>query len=179
MVARAADQPVSAVPIGSATVTVRRILVIGGGVGGLTVTRRLERLFAQHSPTALEIVLVSRENFFRLSPLLFEACSGVLELRHCAQPIRPCLRRARFIEAAVEEVDVERRIVRAVASDGREHELVYDQLVVALGASTNERLITAGGAARRRFSDSKMMRPLKGPSPVGADSSTTTPPSCG
>jgi hypothetical protein len=29
---------------------------------------------------------VSRDNFFVLTPPLFEACSGRLELRHCAQP---------------------------------------------------------------------------------------------
>ena len=130
--------------------TAKRILVIGGGVGGLTVTRRLEHLFARRGAAELEIVLVSRENYFLLSPLLFEACSGVLELRHCAQPIRPCLRRARFIEAAIDAVDVERRVVHAVASDGREHELSYDQLVVALGATTNERLI-AGSEHALRF----------------------------
>jgi NADH dehydrogenase len=43
----------------------------------------------------IEITLVSRENFFVITPLLFEACSGRLELRHCAQPIRAALRRAR------------------------------------------------------------------------------------
>ena len=57
-----------------------RIVVIGGGVAGLAATIELECLFG----TGAEIVLVSRDNFFLLSPLLFEACSGVLELRHCA-----------------------------------------------------------------------------------------------
>ena len=56
--------------------------------------------------TGVEITLVSRENFFVITPLLFEACSGRLELRHCAQPIRAALRRARFVEATVESVDV-------------------------------------------------------------------------
>src|SRR3712207_3065514 len=74
-----------------------RILVLGGGVGGLAAARHLERQFSRRDD--VEITLVSRDNFFLLSPLLFEACSGVLELRHCAQPIRPCLRRARFVEA--------------------------------------------------------------------------------
>src|SRR3712207_8880758 len=74
-----------------------RVVVLGGGVGGLAAARELERRFGRRAP--VEITLVSRDNFFLLSPLLFEACSGVLELRHCAQPIRPCLRRARFVEA--------------------------------------------------------------------------------
>ena len=92
------------------------IVVLGGGFGGVATARHLERALRGHSD--VEITLVSRENFFVLTPLLFEACSGRLELRHCAQPIRAALRRARFIEATVDHVDVERQIVRAVAAEG-------------------------------------------------------------
>jgi NADH dehydrogenase len=116
-----------------------RIVVLGGGFGGVATTRHLERGCGRRPD--VEITLVSRDNFFVLTPLLFEACSGTLELRHCAQPIRPALRSARFIEAMVETVDPVARIVRASASDGRSYELPYDHLVVALGASTNETLI--------------------------------------
>src|SRR5882672_10731677 len=91
--------------------------------------------------------MISRENFFVLSPLLFEACSGVLELRHCAQPIRPALRRARFVEGTVVEVDVARRAVRVEAADGGGIELPYDQLVVAVGATTNLELIPGSDTA--------------------------------
>ena len=123
-----------------------RIVVLGGGVGGLAAARRLDRQFGRRSD--VEVTLVSRDNFFLLSPLLFEACSGVLELRHCAQPIRPCLSHARFIEATVEHVDVERRIVRVVASEGVVHELPYDHVVIALGAMTNVDLIPGSEHAR-------------------------------
>jgi NADH dehydrogenase len=116
-----------------------RIIVLGGGIAGLTATRELERRFRGRRD--VEIVLVSRDNFLHLTPLLFEACSGVLELRHCAQPIRPCLSHARFVEATVESVDVERRVVRALSPEGRVYELPYEQLVVALGSTTNTRLI--------------------------------------
>ena len=116
-----------------------RIVVLGGGFGGVTTARHLERLL--RGPTEVEISLVSRENFFVVTPLLFEACSGRLELRHCAQPIRAALQRARFIEATVQSVEVERQLVRAVAPEGGAYELPYDHLVVALGASTNDGLI--------------------------------------
>jgi NADH dehydrogenase len=122
-----------------------RIVVLGGGFGGVAATRHLERLWGRRP--GLAITLVSRDNFFVLTPLLFEACSGRLELRHCAQPIRPCLRRARFVEATVESVDVERRLARAVAPAGGAYDLPYDQLVVALGASTNESLIPGSASA--------------------------------
>ncbi len=120
-----------------------QVVVVGGGFGGVTATRHLERVCRRHD---VELTLVSRENFFVLTPLLFEACSGRLELRHCAQPIRPALRHTRFVEATVKEVDVERRIVRAVAPDVG-YELPYDHLVVALGAATNEMLIPGSRSA--------------------------------
>ena len=122
-----------------------RIVVLGGGFGGVAATRHLERLCSGEDD--IEITLVSRDNFFVLTPLLFEACSGTLELRHCAQPIRPALRRARFVEATVEDVDVERCVVHAVAAEGAAYELPYDQLVVALGATTNQSLIPGSATA--------------------------------
>jgi NADH dehydrogenase len=122
-----------------------RIVVLGGGFGGVATVRHLERVLRRRAD--VEITLVSRENFFMLTPLLFEACSGRLELRHCAQPIRATLRRARFIEATVESVDVERRLVRAVGHEGAVYELHYDHLVVALGASTNDGLIPGSSHA--------------------------------
>ncbi len=122
-----------------------RVVVLGGGFGGVTAARHLERRLRGHRD--IEITLVSRENFFVITPLLFEACSGRLELRHCAQPIRAALRRARFVEATVERVDVERQIVRAVAAEGATYDLPYDHLVVALGASTNEQMIPGSSNA--------------------------------
>jgi len=124
------------------------ILVLGGGFGGVTATRHLERLIGWRKDVA--ITLVSRENYFVLTPLLFEACSGTLELRHCAQPIRPALRYARFIEAEVDDVDVDRRVVHATAAGGTAYDLPYDHLVVALGGTTNQSLI-AGSATAMTF----------------------------
>jgi NADH:quinone reductase (non-electrogenic) len=111
----------------------------------VAVARQLERLLGARDDVA--ITLVSRENYFVLTPLLFEACSGTLELRHCAQPIRPVLRRTRFIEATVEAVDVDERVVRATTSGDETYELAYDELVVALGGTTNQSLIPGSSAA--------------------------------
>ncbi len=122
-----------------------RIVVLGGGFGGVATARHLEQRLHQNSD--VEITLVSRDNFFVITPLLFEACSGRLELRHCAQPIRAALRRARFVEATVESVDVQRQIVRAVAPAAGAYDLPYDHLIVALGASTNEQLIPGSSNA--------------------------------
>ena len=137
---------------------VTRIVVLGGGFGGVAATRKLERL-CRHQPN-VEITLVSRDNFFVMTPLLFEACSGELELRHCAQPIRPALRSARFVEATVNDVDVDRRVVYATAAEGITYELDYDHLVVSLGASTNLALIpgSAGAFTFKTMADALVLR---------------------
>jgi NADH dehydrogenase len=122
-----------------------RVVVLGGGFGGTTTARHLERELRGHAD--VDITVVSRENFFVITPLLFEACTGRLELRHCAQPIRAALTRARFVEANVEYVDVARQSVHAVAPGGATYDLAYDHLVVALGASTNEQLIPGAANA--------------------------------
>ena len=135
-----------------------RIVVAGGGVGGLAAARHLDRKLGSRED--VEITLVNRDNFFLLTPLLFEACSGVIELRHCAQPIRPCLDRVRFIEATVDGIDVGRRVVRTVIADGTARELPYDHVVVALGATTNLSLIRGSEHARtfKTIADALLLR---------------------
>jgi NADH dehydrogenase len=116
----------------------KRILILGGGFGGVYTARHLERLCKGRSD--VEIVLVSRDNFLLMTPLLFEVFSGTLELRHCSFPIRAFLRTTRFVEAAVQSIDLERRVVQLEVAANR-NELAYDQLVLALGAMTNREMI--------------------------------------
>jgi NADH dehydrogenase len=113
-------------------------LILGGGFGGVYTARHLERLCKSRSD--VEIVLVSRDNFLVMTPLLFEVCSGTLDARHCSFPIRAFLRRTRFAEATVRGIDLERRVVH-LASHGQDNELGYDHLVLALGAMTNRNMI--------------------------------------
>src|SRR5438270_2926947 len=115
-----------------------RIVILGGGFGGVTTARRLERHCKRRRD--VEIILVSRDNFVLMTPLLFEVCSGALDARHCSLPIRAFLRTTRFVEAAVQGVDLERRVVRLSSAGGAES-LSFDQLVLALGGMTNRRMI--------------------------------------
>jgi NADH dehydrogenase len=115
-----------------------RIVILGGGFGGVTTARHLERLCKRRRD--VEIVLVSRDNFVLMTPLLFEVCSGALEASHCSLPIRAFLRTTRFVEAVVQSVDLERRVVH-LSGGGERDELAYDQLILALGGMTNRRMI--------------------------------------
>src|SRR5215472_4572888 len=111
-----------------------RVVILGGGFGGVYTARHLERLCKRRPD--VEIVLVSRDNFLVMTPLLFEVCSGALDARHCSFPIRAYLRTTRFVEATVRGIDLQRRVVHMLGGT-ETGELAYDQLVLALGARTN------------------------------------------
>ena len=116
----------------------KRILILGGGFGGVATARHLERRLRRRPD--VEIVLVSRDNFLLMTPLLFEVFSGALDLRSCSFPVRAFLRTTRFVEATVQGLDLDRRAVRLAAA-GETKELAYDQLVLALGSKTNRDMI--------------------------------------
>lgn len=117
-----------------------RVVILGGGFGGVYTATHLQRLW--RDDPSVSITLVSRVNYFLVTPLLFEASSGVLDPRHVVSPIRRMLDRAQFFEADVEGVDFERRVVR-MRHDASSplQELPYDQLVIAVGGVTNTQVI--------------------------------------
>src|SRR6478609_1094524 len=103
---------------------VKRIVVLGGGFAGVYAARHLERRFRRDA--SVRITLVSKVNYFLMTPLLFEAGSGILEPRHAVNPIRPLLDRARFIQAEVRGIDLSGRVVEAYPGGGERYEIPYD-----------------------------------------------------
>ncbi|MEK7848818.1 MAG: FAD-dependent oxidoreductase, partial [Chloroflexota bacterium] len=106
-----------------------RIVVLGGGFGGVYTTLHLDRALRRHR--GVHITLVSQENFFQFTPLLHEVATGGIETRHIVQPIRSLQkgRRFAFVQAEVERVDLEAKAVHTSRGS-----LPYDFLVLALGA---------------------------------------------
>src|SRR3954453_21346045 len=96
------------------------VLVVGGGFGGGTVARRLERLLAGRSE---RVLLVNSENFLTFTPLLPEAASGTLEPRHAVAPLRQILHRTMVIPGDVSHLDVTGRRATIVDLNGGEHEV--------------------------------------------------------
>ena len=88
------------------------IVILGAGFGGVYTARRLETLLKRRKTPRANVLLIDRHNYFLMTPLLFEAGSGVLEPRHAVSPLRKLLRRVRFVQATVREVDVDCRVVR-------------------------------------------------------------------
>src|SRR3977135_711223 len=104
-----------------------RILIIGGGFGGLFTALDLAG--------AGEITLVNDEDHFLFKPMLYEYLSGEVEAWHIAPDCKELLdERVRFIRGAVTNIDLD---ARAVTVAGRAESLSYDVLVVAPGATTN------------------------------------------
>jgi NADH:ubiquinone reductase (H+-translocating) len=123
------------------------VVILGAGFGGVYTARKLEKLW--RGDPHLNITVVSRDNFFLMTPLLFEAGSGVLDPRHAVTPVRRMLDRTRFVEAEVEAVDFERKVVVARHAPGTEQiEIAYDQLVLALGGVTNTKIIPGSEHAK-------------------------------
>jgi NADH dehydrogenase len=104
-----------------------RVLIVGGGFGGLNAARSLARL-------PVEVTLVDRRNFHLFQPLLYQVASGGLSPGDIAAPLRHVLarnRNTRVLMADVARIDAAGR--RAVLDDGAS--LPYDTLVLATGAT--------------------------------------------
>src|SRR5688500_16880854 len=109
------------------------VLILGGGFGGLYTARKLEKLLP---PASARVTLINDVNFMLYTPLLPGAAGGSLEPRHVVVPLREQLRRTELHLGHVLGADPARRVVHVRAIGGREEELGYDQLVVALGSTS-------------------------------------------
>jgi len=104
-----------------------RIVIIGGGFGGITAAKALKRANAQ-------VTVVDRTNHFIFQPLLYQVATAALAPSEITAPIRWILRRSKNTEvllADVREIDPARRVIRI---DDALREIPYDYLIVATGS---------------------------------------------
>src|SRR5690242_9482921 len=114
----------------------KRIVILGGGFGGVYAALHLERLLAREPE--VEICLVSRDNFFLFTPMLHEIAASDLEITNIVNPLRKLLRRVEVLVGDVKQIDLPNK--RVVISRGYRNEpqqIAYDHLVIALGSITN------------------------------------------
>jgi len=105
-----------------------RIVIIGGGFGGLYAARSLRR-------APVRVTLIDRRNFHLFQPLLYQVATAALSPANIAAPLRYVLKRqsnANVLLGDVSDIDVERRVV--ILRDG---EVPYDTLIVAAGSQHN------------------------------------------
>ncbi len=106
----------------------QRIVIIGGGFGGLYAARRLKN-------APVEVTLIDRRNHHLFQPLLYQVATGELSPADIATPLRSLLknqRNARVLLGEVIDFDVVNKQV--ILRDGA---VSYDKLIVAAGSGKN------------------------------------------
>ena len=114
----------------------KRIVILGGGFGGVYAAIHLEKLLAgQHT---VEICLVSRDNFFLFTPMLHEIAASDLEITNIVNPLRKLLHKVEVLVGDVNEIDLpNKRVLISRGYRNESRQVDYDQLVIALGSITN------------------------------------------
>jgi NADH:ubiquinone reductase (non-electrogenic) len=104
-----------------------RIVIVGGGFGGLFTALDLAG--------AGDVTIISPEDHFLFTPMLYEYLSGEVEAWHIAPYYKELLDEStRFIRGDVTEIDLK---AREVTLAGREQRIAYDVLVLGVGGITN------------------------------------------
>ena len=114
----------------------KRIVILGGGFGGVYAAMRLEKLLAREN--AVEVCLVSRDNFFLFTPMLHEIAASDLEITNIVNPLRKLLRQIEVIVGDVHQIDLPaQRVLISCDPHNYPQQIGYDHLVLALGSVTN------------------------------------------
>ncbi|MDH3610715.1 MAG: NAD(P)/FAD-dependent oxidoreductase [Nitrosopumilus sp.] len=114
----------------------KKIVILGGGYGGVECTRKLEKYFRKDD--GIEIVLISEDNFLLFTPMLPQVAAGMLATRHIVMPIRTIIKKTTFYEGRVKNIDPYGKIVNLWGTnEKRGVSIHYDFLVVSLGSETN------------------------------------------
>ena len=114
-------------PLGPAGTTRHRVVIVGGGFGGLYTAKGLG------GDARAQVTLVDRRNFHLFQPLLYQVATGALSPGEIAQPLRSILRRRRNTTVLLgEALRIDPAGRQIVLADGGA--IDYDTLVVATGA---------------------------------------------
>ena len=110
-----------------------RVVVVGGGFGGLRVVAGLRR-------APVEVTLVDRRNFHLFQPLTYQVATGALSPGEITYPLRAIFKRQRNVRVLLAEVrdfDLDARVVRLGSVSGvpAPEAVPYDSLVVAGGSA--------------------------------------------
>ncbi len=112
---------------GTAAQTRHRVVIIGGGFGGLVCALSLRK-------TPTDVTLIDRRNFHLFQPLLYQVATGALSPANIAAPLRSILKRQKHTRVLMAEVSGFDLTAKVVHTGDGEH-LPFDTLVVAAGST--------------------------------------------
>ena len=116
----------------------KRVLILGGGFGGVYTALALEKLRGGRDD--FDITLVNRENYFVYQPMLPEIISGSIGIFDTVSPLRRLLKKTNIQVRTIEAVDLQNRVVTTSPGFKRvAHQIPFDHLVIALGNVTDFR----------------------------------------
>src|SRR4051795_5672962 len=109
-----------------------RVVIIGGGFGGLQAALHL-------APLPVDVTLIDRRNFHLFQPLVYQVATGALSAGEIAAPLRGVFKRSRNVRVLLGEVtgfDLERRhvTVDGLPNGAQGYEVPYDSLLVSGGS---------------------------------------------
>jgi len=107
----------------------KRIVVLGGGFGGLFTVINL----CKYSED-FQITLINRDNNFIFTPLLHEVATAGIRENNAIYPLKESLtdKRIKIVAAEIEKADLKKKVVKTSKGNFK-----YDYLVIALGSKTN------------------------------------------
>jgi NADH dehydrogenase len=106
-----------------------RVVILGGGFGGLSAAQALKR-------APVQVTLIDRRNFHLFQPLLYQVATGSLSPGEIAAPLRSVLRKQKNTEVLLgEAADIDPHKNLLTLRDGAQFE--YDSLIVSTGSQTS------------------------------------------
>ncbi|MGB2624649.1 MAG: NAD(P)/FAD-dependent oxidoreductase [Candidatus Acidiferrum sp.] len=106
-----------------------RVVILGGGFGGLNAALRLKR-------APVSVTLIDRRNFHLFQPLLYQVATGSLSPGEIAAPLRGVLSKQKNAQVLLgEAADIDPQAKRVILRDGAVYP--YDSLIVATGSQTS------------------------------------------
>lgn len=109
--------------------TKHRVVILGGGFGGLNAAIALKR-------APVEVTLIDRRNFHLFQPLLYQVATGSLSPGEISAPLRAVLSRQKNAQVLLgEAADIDLDAKRVILRDGAAYP--YDSLIVATGSQTS------------------------------------------
>ena len=115
-----------------------RIVILGGGFGGVYTAMYLEKMLGRRDD--FEIVIINKENYFVFQPMLAEVVSGSIGILDTVSPIRRMLTKTDLHVREIESIDTAAQTITTTpVFNLRPHVIHFDHLVLALGNVTDFR----------------------------------------